>query len=261
MIALAGLLVLIGRFDDLQTNFYFAHSMYAIVGIVNTVLILWWYKKLDKQNPWQLGFQIGKKDIFFTSLAVIVSLAMVLGFIAGLDYLGIVRADYRFEQVGTSSFYTLLGAAVIGWFFAALKEEVLARGYFMANLTRWSIPKMLFLSALLFMALHFVMGDFDPFKAGSWLKGGIVYGYIYLKSGSLTVSTIVHAAHNLVNDMVIHGSEGALVLLNTKVSTDDKLVYEIALGTILLILTYAFYGKNGLFTPAQNLKMIWRKAA
>jgi membrane protease YdiL (CAAX protease family) len=259
IVGMVGLLVWLDRFDDLQTNFIFAHEMYMTVGVLNTLLIIWWYKKVDKKNPWLLGFRFTKKDTLFSIVSVIISLLTVLVFIWILDKMSIVDAEYRFNQVFTSSFYKLLAIAIAGWFFAALKEEVLARGYFMANLSKHSIPKMILMSAFLFMALHFVMGDFDPFKAASWFKGGIVYAYIYVKSGSLTVSTIIHAAHNLVNDLVIHGSAGALVLLNTKVTTADKLVYEIALGSLLLCLTYLFYGKNGLFTPAENLKRLWRK--
>jgi membrane protease YdiL (CAAX protease family) len=257
ILALVGVLILLNRFDDLQTDFLFANSMYMTLGVLNTVVILLLFNKVDKQNPWLLGFQIEKKDALFSSIAIVISFLTVLVFIWTLDYMEIVVAKFQFDQVLSGSFYKLLGIAIVGWFFAALKEEVLARGYFMANLTRMSIPKAILMSSFLFMALHFVMGDFDPFKAASWFKGGIVYAYIYVKSGSLTVSTIVHAAHNLVNDLVIHGAEGALVLLDTKVTTADKLIYEIILGTLLLGLTYLFYGKNGVLTPAGNIKRLW----
>jgi membrane protease YdiL (CAAX protease family) len=219
IVALVGLLIGIGRFDDLQTDFIFMHVMFTVLGIINTLLIFIWF----------------------------------------LDYMGVVIAQYQFEQIFTRVFYKLLGIACVGWFFAALKEEVLARGYFMANLNRLTIPKAIFISSLLFMALHFVMGDLDPYKAASWFKGGLVYAYIYVKSRSLTVSTMVHAAHNLVNNLFIHGSQGALVLLNTTVTTADKLIYELVQGTLLLLLTYLFYGKNGVFTPSRNLELLWNK--
>lgn len=256
--AFVGLLLLFGRFDDIQTNFYFAHTIYTAMGVLNTLLIFWLFLKVDKQNPWKLGFGIKGKDFAFVGAAIPLSFAVVLLFIWILDRLGIVTAEFHFEKVLSGSFYQVVSIAAVSYFFAALKEEVLARGYFLANLQRFSIPKAILISSLLFMALHFVMGDLDPFKAASWFKGGIVYAYIYIKSGSLTVSTIVHAVHNLVNDLVIHGAEGALVLLTTKVTTADKLFYEIALGTLLLVLTYIFYGKNGVFTPAENIKQLWR---
>lgn len=257
IIAMVGVLIYLNLFDDLKTDFLFAHSMYFTLGVLNTVLLFILIRVVDKKNPWQLGFGLTKKDAIFSLIATALSLLCVLTFIFILDYLNIVVAQFTFKKVLTIDFYWLLGIAMIGWFFAALKEEVLARGYFMMNLTRFSIVNMILISAFLFMALHFVMGDFDPFKAASWFKGGIVYAYIYLKSGSLTVATIVHAAHNLVNDLVIHGSEGAIVLLNTKVTTADKLYYEIGLSLVLLALTYLFYGKNGILTPAENLKKFW----
>jgi membrane protease YdiL (CAAX protease family) len=257
IISMVGLLVWLNLFDNLQTDFTFAHTMYMTVGILNTIIILVLFHKVDKKNSKILGFGMKKLDILFSIASIAVSFLCVISFIFILDQLEIVAADYQFEKLLTGPFYKILGLAMVGWFFAALKEEVLARGYFIANLTKTSIPTAIMVSAILFMALHFIMGDFDPYKAGSWLKGGIVYAYIYIKSGSLTVSTITHAAHNLVNDLVIHGSEGALVLLNIKVTTADKLVYELALGTLLLILAYLFYGKNGVFTPADHLKPLW----
>lgn len=259
LIGLTGILIWLNLFDDLQTNFGFAHFMYATLGVLNTLFIFWFFRKVDKKNPWLLGFGVSKKDLFFSVVAVIVSLFTVLAFIWAMDYLGIVEATYHFVQVFHLDFYRLLGIAMVGWFFAALKEEVLARGYFLANLQKFSLPTAILISALLFMALHFVMGDLDPFKAASWLKGGIVYAYIYVKSGSLTVATIVHAAHNHVNDLVIHGNDGALVLLSTNITTADKLIYEFVLSVLLLVLTYLFYGKNGWLTPAENLKQLWSK--
>jgi membrane protease YdiL (CAAX protease family) len=257
--ALAGLLVLFNRFDDLNADYLWMHTMAMALGAVNTILVFLLFYKVDKQNPWLLGFHIRKKEMLFSISAIITSFLSVLAFVWTLDQLEIASARYQFHAVFTSSFYKIVGIAIIGYLFAALKEEVLARGYFMMNLKKFSVPNMILISSILFMALHFIMGDFDPFKAASWLKGGMVYAYIYVKSGSLTVSTIVHAAHNLVNDLVIHGTEGALVLLDTEVATSDKLVYEIALGVLLLGLTYSFYGKNGLLTPADNLKLLWSK--
>ncbi|SOC08434.1 CAAX prenyl protease-like protein [Ureibacillus xyleni] len=256
---LTGLLIWFDLFDALQTNFLLFHTMAFTLGLLNTILIFWFIKTVDKKSPKMLGFHLRKKDILFSTVAIIITFITVWVFILALAHIGIVKAQFQFDLVFTGGFYKLLGIAIVGYFFAALKEEVLARGYFMLNLKSFSIPSMILISAILFMALHFIMGDFDPFKAASWLKGGLVYAYIYVKSGSLTTATIVHAAHNLVNDLFIHGADGALVLLNTKVATSDKLVYEFILGVLLLGLTYLFYGKNGLFTPADNLKLLWNK--
>ncbi|TSI11040.1 CPBP family intramembrane metalloprotease [Lysinibacillus sp. BW-2-10] len=256
---MTGLLIWWDLFDDLLNNFLFAHVMYTTLGVLNTLLIVWLFLKVDKKSPWLLGFQFTKRDFLFSCISIFVTLCTALVFIWLADQYGIVNATYHFNQIFTLDFYKLLVIASIGWFFAALKEEVLARGYFMANLNQFSIPKAIFISSILFMALHFIMGDFDPFKAASWLKGGIVYAYIYVKSGSLTVATIVHAAHNHINDLIIHGNDGALVLLASKIATSDKLIYEFALFVLLLGLTYLVYGRNGVFTPAPNLKTLWGK--
>ncbi|MCI3921080.1 CPBP family intramembrane metalloprotease [Paenibacillus sp. TRM 82003] len=256
-IALCGVLIGLGLFDDLRTDYVLMQIMALLFGVLGTLLVLWLFRTLDRTSPWLLGFRMTKKDGLFGVAAVVLSFLAVLLFIVTLDRLGVVTAQYAFDRLGSGAFYELLGLAAVGYFFAALKEEVLARGYFMANLARLGVPAAIVVSAALFMALHFVMGDLDPFKAASWFKGGLVYAYIYVKSGSLTVATIVHAAHNLVNDLVIHGSDGALVFLSAKVSTADKLVYELALGTLLFGLTYLFYGKNGWLTPADNLKRLW----
>lgn len=257
LVALSGILMALGRFDNLTTDYTFMLVMALLLGILDTIVVFWLFRKLDRTSPNRMGLGLSRKDIRFSIMAVVLSILCVLLFIWSLDQLGVVEARYAFDRLQTSTFYELLGLAMLGYFFAALKEEVLARGYFMANLTRLSIPMSIVVSAVLFMALHFIMGDLDPYKAASWLKGGIVYAYMYVKSGTLTVPTIVHAAHNLVNDLFIHGADGALVFLSSKVSTADKLVYEIALGTLLLALTYLFYGKNGLLTPADQLKRLW----
>lgn len=257
MAIVAGTLQIMGLFDVMFTNFTFMQYMITLVGVLNTIAILALYAKVDKKKPILLGFGLRGKDVLFSVLGIMVTFLTVVSFIWLLDQTGTVVAVFQWENFVTGNFIKLLIIGMVGWFFAALKEEVLARGYFMSNLHRFGIKKMLLVTAFIFMALHFVTAGVDIFKAGSWFLGGIMYGYIYMKSGSLIVATIIHAAHNQMNDIVIHGSEAAFVFLNSTVALSDKLIYEFILSLLIIALTFVFYGKNGWLTPADNLRTLW----
>lgn len=255
---IAGGLQAFGKFDDMLTNYVWMQSMFALVGALNTFALLVLYQRVNRKNPMQLGFLLNRKHMVFSLFCVIITLFTVVGFVIILDLQNKVSITFEWETFLTANFIKFLFIGMVGWFLAALKEEVLARGYFMANLNSFGFWKMLFISSFLFMAMHFVTNGFDVMKAGSWFLGGIVYGYIYLKSGSLIVSTIVHAAHNQLNDLVIHGSEAAFIWLDATVSLSDKLAYEFVLSALLILLTNVMYGKNGWVTPAENLQTLWQ---
>ncbi|GAA0321741.1 hypothetical protein GCM10008967_10300 [Bacillus carboniphilus] len=255
MAVVIGVLAALGRMDDLFSNYPFMMMMAFVLAIPATILPLVMFKMWDQKNPWKIGWHFKKKDMIFSVVAVLLSFTCVISFILILDGMDRIEAGMlSFNQVKFSIFLI----ACIGYFFAALKEEVLVRAYFMSNLSKLGMVKMILISSILFTCLHFPTGGIDPFRMGSWFVGGLVFAYIYLKSGSVVVATVVHAVHNLVNDMAIHGAEGvAIFTLNQTVSLSDKLFYEVALGLILVVLTYGFYGKNGVFTPAQNLIELW----
>jgi membrane protease YdiL (CAAX protease family) len=256
----AGGYAIFGLLDNLSTNVTLLHFNNIVMGTILTILVLYIFSKNNMVSIKCLGWHLTLKDLYFIPVVFIGTLCTLGLFILVLKQNQTLNVTIRLDKFKEFSYYLLLLWAALGWMLAALKEEVLSRGFVLFNLTHLNIGKMILVSAVVFMVLHIPTNGFDVFKMFSWFMGGVVYAYIYIKSGSLSVATIIHLVHNFLNDWVLgNNSQFAIVELSQKLAPDDKLIYEFILKVVILIFTFAFYGRSGLTTPAPNLKELWSK--
>ena len=152
--------------------------------------------------------------------------------------------------------------------FGALHEEVESRGYFFTLLQQ---PYGVAL-ALLFSALLFSLGHI-PFKGVNWMLianffGGIGFGYLYLKSGSIWVALMAHAAHNLATDLFFTGTGNgvsvniALFHFGDKLTLAQRLPYDAILMLLMIAVAYVGFGwGTRFFAPSPRLLRRWTDTA
>ncbi len=92
---------------------------------------------------------------------------------------------------------------VIYWIFksiivAPVLEEILFRGFLQKYLYRLKKPSV----AILVAALLFSLSHYEINKIFTTFLGGLLYGFIYYKSGSLLIAIICHSLHNLLCDLL-----------------------------------------------------------
>ncbi|MGL5636720.1 MAG: lysostaphin resistance A-like protein [Bacteroidales bacterium] len=92
---------------------------------------------------------------------------------------------------------------VIYWIFksiivAPVLEEILFRGFLQKYLYRLKKPFV----AILVAALLFSLSHYEINKIFTTFLGGLLYGFIYYKSGSLLIAIICHSLHNLLCDLL-----------------------------------------------------------
>ncbi|MGL4806341.1 MAG: lysostaphin resistance A-like protein [Bacteroidales bacterium] len=92
---------------------------------------------------------------------------------------------------------------VIYWIFksiivAPVLEEILFRGFLQKYLYRLKKPFV----AILVAALLFSLSHYEINKIFTTFLGGLLYGFIYYKSGSLLIAIICHSLHNLLCDIL-----------------------------------------------------------
>lgn len=139
-----------------------------------------------------------------------------------------------------------------------MQEEVLNRGYMFANLHRLRPLGMLLAASFLFALTHIPTKGLHMYPLLIHFIGGLCYGYVYLKSGSLWISSAVHAAHNWALDLWFNDDYGvSLVSFAVPLTDGTKLLQQALLVLLILVLTYGFYGRNGIWTPADNLNALW----
>ncbi len=77
---------------------------------------------------------------------------------------------------------------------APIYEETFARGFVLGGLRpRWGVIPAFLISAAVFSALHADLGSLIPFAIA-----GVILGWLYLRTGSLTAPTIAHVGFNLI---------------------------------------------------------------
>ena len=81
---------------------------------------------------------------------------------------------------------------------APLAEEGFFRGFLLGGLRRardgvWGRRIALLVSAILFAGAHFYVPLLIPFTIG-----GLIFGLLYVRTGSLTAPTLAHCAHNVI---------------------------------------------------------------
>jgi membrane protease YdiL (CAAX protease family) len=226
----------------------------VVLGIVATVLVVVYAHTLGGLPPLALAFGWSARDAVFVGAAAVSTFGLALGYLIFLGAMGahpLTPVAPRWELMAIG----LLGQCGI------LYEEVLFRGYLLTRLqARTGVGWALAISAVLFAVYH-VPARGVSFMAASWLLGGVLYGYLYLKSGSLWVSLAAHVLHNLAADLFMYGDNGvSLFRFATPLSGAEKLGQKLLLVLVLLGLAWLLYGRGtGVLEPARRLS--WRSAA
>ena len=148
-------------------------------------------------------------DFGFALLGFVGALVAVYAYVlivraAGLDSLepvSTISNDDFYEHV---SVVVLLGISAV--IVAPVAEEVFFRGFLVGALGRaWSGPIALVASSAIFAALHFDIGSMIPFALV-----GLVFGALYLRTGSIAAPVLAHLGFNLVGYFGSLANQGVL---------------------------------------------------
>lgn len=176
--------------------------------LVAALLAGWILLRMDGRRPGALGFYLapsaGKESVAGLGLGVAAGSAVVLGIVAlgGLRWGG---------DAGTGQEYILAGLAAL-WMFAipAAAEEALLRGYlFQALAEGWGTVKALWLTSLVFGALHLGNPNLGSLGLANIVVAGLFLGVIYLKTASLWWASGAHLgwnwSHGFLADLPVSG--------------------------------------------------------
>ena len=227
-----------------------------LLGLVLAGLYVLYAQKLGGVSARAFSFAFSRKDAAFALGAG----ALTLGLAAAYMLLG--RAGAHPLTIALPPLGLLLIGFVGG--FGVIHEEVLARGYFLTLLrsrygTGWAILG----SAVLFSLIHAIFKT-PNFMLVSHFLVGIALGYLYLKSGSLVLTTLLHAFHNFAADLFLQGNQEGVSLgigffqFSAHLGAAERLTFDVILMLATLGLTYWAYGRGTkLWEPAPRLKKIW----
>jgi len=247
-----GTLVLLGVAEPVL-GAYGPRSLAALlVGLVTSGAVLGYAMVFGGVPLGAFAWRFGRGDAGFLATM----LASTVGLAAGAIWLSHVTGAR--EVVALPPRPELVALGLLGAL-GVVHEEVLARGYVLAVAQRrLGVGRALLLSAVVFALVHIPTRGVGPMLF-SWLLGGLVYGYLYLKSGSLTVTVLAHALHNLAGDLFLYSGNGvALVQFAAPFDGWEKIGFKLVWSAALVGLTHWHYGRRQPWlAPAPELRKRW----
>lgn len=82
-------------------------------------------------------------------------------------------------------------------------EELTFRGFLQADLSRrWGATPAVIIAAVAFAALHFVAAASEPMSFVTMLLGGLLFGFVYARSGSFLMAWMIHFGWNSAEELL-----------------------------------------------------------
>jgi hypothetical protein len=197
-------------------NLYIAPALLISDGLVAISLIAIRYCKIKDL------FVKVPKDAFMISVIMAISALFAIDLISqNLNIPDIFEEQF---QDMTKTFIGFLGICIVG----PLMEEIMMRRVIMTNLAQatghvwWGI----ILSATIFAVIHG-----NPIQMVFALPAGVIFGWLYYKTGSLMVPVCIHIINNTISFFTIKYS------LDFKINISTTLGFTIFM--VLVIITVA----------------------
>lgn len=219
-------------------------GIYATIGsLIPTILTLLFFKFVDKKGIKTLGFRFSSKDaMFFIAIFILMS-SISLALIWFVSKATQIPVHWNLAILSDVTFYFKLFCVLIGWFFAAFYEEILYRGYFVANLRSLSKGKLYVIISIIFMLSHVFKG-LDPIYAVILMIMSMAFIYVYLSSGSILPITLAHMTYNFITPHLIGTSDISILVVDME-KQPFSVLYIIVLFLVLFVsLSKLFYRKK-----------------
>ena len=224
----------------------------GFMGILFAGALLWYVRSLGGMRVSDLGFHWQSRHTGFIALIVSLTLLMAWVYMLVLNQFGVRSLVMNMPH------WTAITAGIIGSL-SILHEEILNRGYIMTMLgRRYSVGAALLISSFIFMLIHIPTRGLS-YLAITWFGMGLVYGYLYLKSGSLWVAFAFHAVHNFAADLLMYtNNEIGLFQFDPALGAAGHLPFRFILALTAIGLVYLWYGRKTPFlAPAPELVRSW----
>ncbi len=166
-----------------------------LIGVVLVVALL--RRLVDRRSVRSLGLAAAWRDL---ASGLGAGVLVIVGTVAALLAGGWVRLTAADPAIGAAALLGYLGLLVV----VAFQEELLARGYLLANLMEsFPAPVALTVSAVVFALLHLGNANVSLLAFVNLVLAGVVLGVYYVHRRSLWFSVGMHLTWNLVQGPIL----------------------------------------------------------
>jgi membrane protease YdiL (CAAX protease family) len=225
----------------------------GIITILVTFILLIVCKLSVQTRRIPIGFTFNKQHCYAAFAYICLTIVVFALFLSAMHLYGIRPNPLSWDLFSEPLFFLGAVQSGIGCMVMAFQEELMLRGFYLSYLRPVAALSAMYVAYTGLMILNGMQG-LNPFAVMTWFVGGTVYMYMYLKSGTIWLPVLANGLHDLSLHIYMDTDPGMQLLdLSSNRYTIEVFIYELALGISLLAITIAFFGKNGLLTPAERI--------
>jgi len=256
----------ISQYPDYKMAIYILQGLSAVFGFI---LAPWFFLRFIEKKPISILSPNKQIELLPVTLALLISIVfMAVNFkfaewnaqMVFPEFLRDVEAWMRFQEdklAEATYFLTTINnplelamAMVVIAIIPAIGEELLFRGLIQNQLISWTrnAHRAVWITAILFSAIHIQFYGFVP-----RMLLGVLFGYMYLWSGSLLYPMLAHFANNgfQIAMLYLYSSELTEFNIDDTNTVPWTVFFTSALISVVLILYYRHHFSNNSIKTAE----------
>ena len=241
-ILILALLFLSGFQAYIQSSNIYLFAGSSIFGSLIAIAATWlFYKVVDKKPLRTMNLKLNRKQMNFSVTSIILSVGLFFLLTMLLSKTSLVSAQFNHHFFTNLNVIPMFFISAISWFLVGLNEELMYRGYMVANLKHLPLSKLFFLSSLFFVISHIFVNGINPIMIMVTLSAAITLMFVYLKTGSLMAATIPHFIYDFLTRQLISNSEISIIYITGAPSDLYYAVLHVLFLVIQISLVMVFF--------------------
>jgi membrane protease YdiL (CAAX protease family) len=214
----------------------------TVANLVILAVVLLLFMVLDKRTPTELGIGFRLQDVIFTLSAAAVTVILAVAYVYAVSRAQQHRIERQIPSSQKDSARVLL--LIVGLLLAvSAQEEVLFRGYVVANLNMTTAFWIIVISTAIFVLIHLPTNRVGISQVASWILGGLLLVTVYLVSGSIWVAIAVHFVTDFTNVLVFDvAGEGSIYRFTPPLGAAHRAWFRVIQTVVSFGLMIAVYG-------------------
>lgn len=236
-------LLFIGGFQGyIQSSNIYIFAGSSIFGSLIAIAVTWlFYKVVDKRPLSTMNIKLNRIQLMFSITSIVVTVGLFFLVTIMLSNSSLVSGQINRDFFTNINVIPMFLISALSWFLVGFNEELMYRGYMVANLKHLSLSKLFIFSSLFFVISHIFVNGINPIMILVTLSAAITLMYVYLKSGSLMAATIPHFIYDFLTRQLIGKSEISIIYINGTPSDIYYAILHVLFLIIQIILVWVFF--------------------
>ncbi|WP_462411705.1 CPBP family intramembrane glutamic endopeptidase [Neobacillus sp. Marseille-QA0830] len=241
-IAILAVLMLGGLHKYIESSNTYIFALSTIFGSLLSIGATWlFYKLVDKKQLKTMNLKLDRKQVQFTILSLLLTVGLSFLVTVLMTNGGFLASRFNSDFSSNINVIPMFLISAVAWFLVGFNEEIMYRGYMVANLKHLPVSKLFLISSLFFAVSHVFVDGLNPVMLGVTLSAAITLMYVYLKTGSLMTAVIPHLIYDFLTRQLIADTDISIMVIEGTPSDLYYAALHVVFLAIQIILVKVMY--------------------